>query len=211
MLWALPTRIFHWGFAASIIASYVTGEAQSLIWHERFGLIALGFVSFRILWGFIGPREAHFANMLQSITIIYDYLRACARLAPPHYAGHNPLGGLSTIAMILVMAIMAISGLFMRDNVLYSAPLADIAPVLISPATWLHYTLHDLVLPLIALHIIALFVHRYLFGERLIRRMIQGVTTENCGGTAMQKWGGILLIVLCLFAAWSLTLFRVPF
>lgn len=206
MIWTLPIRIFHWGFACSIVGAYITGEQHALVWHERFGLAALGFVVFRIIWGFIGPTTGQFHNLIYAPHIIRSYISGVFRAHPPHYDGHNPLGGLSVIAMILVMAVMAISGLFTDDRVLYEAPLAPyVHEIVISFANILHDNMSVAVLPLIVLHLVALTIHRYIFGERLLIRMVRGVTKPNDSTRRTQTIGGLILLALCLLGAWALT------
>lgn len=47
-IWDLPTRLFHWAFAAAVIGALVTVKLGGLYmdWHVRFGLTALGLVCF---------------------------------------------------------------------------------------------------------------------------------------------------------------------
>ncbi len=60
LVWDLPTRVFHWLLALDILALYLSAEGGTpkMEWHFRFGYIALGLVTFRIIWGFVGPRHA---------------------------------------------------------------------------------------------------------------------------------------------------------
>ena len=56
MVWDLPTRLFHWSFAISIVGAFLTGREGNLFWHEIFGLAALGLFVFRIIWGVSGMK-----------------------------------------------------------------------------------------------------------------------------------------------------------
>ncbi|MFQ6686023.1 cytochrome b, partial [Bordetella pertussis] len=75
-IWDLPTRLFHWAFAAAVIGALVTVKLGGLYmdWHVRFGLTALGLVLFRLIWGFVGPRHARFATFVRGPGAMLAYL-----------------------------------------------------------------------------------------------------------------------------------------
>src|SRR5688500_13246239 len=74
-VWDFPTRLFHWLLALMIVLLVVTGKmgGNALEWHERCGYITLGLLLFRVLWGFIGNKNARFANFLRGPSAVLRY------------------------------------------------------------------------------------------------------------------------------------------
>ncbi len=58
-----------------------------MIWHERLGLLVLGLLVFRLVWGVLGSTYARFAEFAPTPGRISAYLRGRW-----HGLGHNPLG-----------------------------------------------------------------------------------------------------------------------
>lgn len=76
LVWDLPTRAFHWLFALSFIAAYLSSEDDWLTFHVTFGYTVLGLVAFRLLWGFAGTRYARFSSFGYAPARALAYLRA---------------------------------------------------------------------------------------------------------------------------------------
>ena len=66
-IWDLPTRIFHWLLAACIVALLISGKigGEAMVWHARFGMLALALILFRLAWGVLGPHYARFAEFVK--------------------------------------------------------------------------------------------------------------------------------------------------
>ena len=56
LIWDLPTRLLHWLLVLAIVALVVTGKAGGswMEWDGRLGLLVLGLLVFRLLWGVMG-------------------------------------------------------------------------------------------------------------------------------------------------------------
>src|SRR5690606_20858784 len=121
-IWDLPTRLFHWLFAASVIGAFVTVKVGGLWmdYHPRFGYTALGLLIFRLLWGLVGPRYARFSQFVKGPAATLRYLRA-----PRRMAGHNPLGAWSVLALLLAVGVQTTTGLFATDGIFTEGPLAS--------------------------------------------------------------------------------------
>ncbi|MDC3402151.1 cytochrome b/b6 domain-containing protein [Alphaproteobacteria bacterium] len=187
MIWDLSIRIFHWLFAVTIIAAYITGENGALIWHERLGVTAVGLLTYRLIWGIWGPKHTRFSNMLPSIQALMNYIVGIFKRMPPLYIGHNPLGALSVFAFILVTLALSLTGLFTMDDIIYEAPLAYLVPDWSHEITEIHESLHGIVLPLIGLHIAAIAIHQFVFKERLLQRMVFGIDEKEMLQSASAK------------------------
>ncbi len=207
MVWDLPTRIFHWVFVVSIAGAYISGERGALGVHEVFSLLALGLIIFRLIWGVVGYETARFSHFLTSPTAMFAYVRGIIARNPAPHAGHNPLGGLAVVALLSVMGAMAVTGLWTGDDILYEAPMPilGIAPELAAPMGSWHQDIHKLVIPLIALHVLAILAHRLWLGEKLVSRMVSGGTAPQ-KPTRRQTLLGLALLVLCVSASLSLAL-----
>ena len=111
MVWDLPTRLFHWAFAISIVGAFLTGREGNLFWHELFGLAALGLFVFRIIWGVIGHKSAQFKTFVVGPKKIWVYLFGLTRRRNQPTPGHNPLGALSVLALLGLMGTLGVTGL----------------------------------------------------------------------------------------------------
>lgn len=208
MVWDIPTRLFHWGFVVSIIGAFISGERGAMQAHEYFGLAAFGLLVFRLIWGLIGYETARLKHLLTPPRALLAYVKKVAKRqleAPQH--GHNPLGGLAVITLLALMGVMAVTGLWTGDDIVYEAPLtaAGMAPQLAQPMAVWHERLHPLVPLLVLVHIAAIAAHRLWLGEKLVARMIGGGAGPKKPSRA-QTLLGLILMVLCLGGALSLSL-----
>lgn len=170
-LWDAPVRLFHWALVALIAFSWWSGERHEMEWHRTSGYTILGLIVFRLYWGVAGGRTARFAQFVRGPRAVVGYLRGGAGGAP----GHNPLGGWSVVAMLGTVAAMVTAGLFAVDvDGLESGPLADYVSFDQGrvAAAW-HGTIFDVLLALIALHVVAVLLY-LLRGRNLIGAMIHG-------------------------------------
>ncbi|HEY0202127.1 MAG TPA: cytochrome b/b6 domain-containing protein, partial [Burkholderiaceae bacterium] len=65
-VWDLPTRIFHWLLAASVIGLVITGNVgdAAMPWHFRLGYAVLSLLLFRLIWGLVGGYWSRFRAFL---------------------------------------------------------------------------------------------------------------------------------------------------
>ena len=164
-MWDLPIRIFHWVILLLLVAQVATGMAGGpwMDWHLPTGYAIFTLVVFRILWGFFGSTHARFARRLFS------------RQAVPQ-VGHNPLGGWSVIAIILSLAVQALTGLFANDGISTEGPLAPLVSAEIShQLSRIHRWNVDVLLVLSGLHVLAVLYHWLVKREDLIQAMFTGV------------------------------------
>jgi cytochrome b len=122
-VWDLPTRLFHWTLFVAVTISLLTGlqGGNWMVWHERTGLLVLGLLTFRLIWGVLGSTYARFAQFFPTPRSLLAYLRGHW-----HGEGHSPLGALSVFALLLVLLFQAGSGLFSTDDIVFDGPLHDL-------------------------------------------------------------------------------------
>ncbi|MFG0232775.1 cytochrome b/b6 domain-containing protein [Achromobacter sp. 413638] len=172
LIWDLPTRLFHWALVVCIVGAFVTVKLGGLYmdWHIRFGCATLGLLLFRLIWGFIGPRYARFSQFLRGPAAVVRYLKGAA--AP---AGHNPLGALSVLALLLVLGFQAVSGLFTSDDIMVQGPLyGHVAEATAGAMTSWHKLNEWVIIGLVALHLLAVAWYALVRRKRLVRTIITG-------------------------------------
>ena len=125
-IWDLPTRLFHWVFAALIVFSFVTGKMGQMEWHVLSGKTILALLLFRIAWGFAGGGYARFVEFVKGPGETIGYALGVLRGTARRYLGHNPLGGWSIVAMLVLVALQASTGLFATDDIYTDGPLAHL-------------------------------------------------------------------------------------
>ncbi len=205
-VWDIPTRLFHWLLVALFAFCWWSAENHQLEWHYISGTVLLGLFLFRMVWGVIGGSTARFATFVRSPAQVIAYLRSDP--AVPRKAGHNPLGGYSVVAILLVLAVQLGTGLFAVDvDGLESGPLS----YLVSfdqgrEAAELHEVSFNLLLALSGIHILAILFYLVVRKRNLVRPMVTGSdpgieTAEGALKTA-PLWRLIFAIVVAAGLAW---------
>ncbi len=172
-VWDLPLRLFHWLLAAAIAVLMVSGNIGGLLllWHGRIGLAVVGMLAFRVVWGFVGSTHSRFGEFFPTPHRIKRYLTGTWA-----GVGHNPLGALSALAMLAMIASQAASGLFVNDDIAYHGPLVGLVDEATSAAlTGYHHLAGKILLVLIALHLAAIAFYHLVKRRNLIRPMLTGL------------------------------------
>jgi cytochrome b len=174
-VWDLPTRLFHWSLAALIVVSFVTVKlgGNLMVWHERSGYAILTLLLFRLVWGIAGGHYARFAAFMRGPGTVLAYLRGAGGAA--HTPGHNPLGALSVLGLLAVLAFQAASGLFTNDDIAFEGPLsARVSGATASLLTTLHRWNEKTIIALVALHLAAILYYRFGKRRNLVGPMVSG-------------------------------------
>lgn len=183
-IWDIPTRIFHWGLVISVAGAFISGKAGMMDIHERFGLTILGLIGFRIIWGVVGFQTARFSQFLTSpARVLSDALSILKATKTKPYHGHSPLGGYASIALLALPALLALTGLFSTNDILFDGPLAHLKPEWMQPATKIHHLFHPVMIALIVLHLTAMFVYWLRLRISLVPAMFTGTRTLNDNAT----------------------------
>ncbi|MDH5738021.1 MAG: cytochrome b/b6 domain-containing protein [Gammaproteobacteria bacterium] len=210
VIWDLPTRLFHWilalAFGTSVYTGYTGGFTQMEI-HLASGQLILWLVTFRLIWGFVGHYWSRFSSFLSGPSAIKTYLRHLATGEGSQPApGHNPLGGLSVIAMLTLLAIQAVTGLFSNDDIMTEGPLAHLISHEASrQLTEVHALCAALLMILVFLHLTAVFWYVFWRRHPLIRSMVTGRQTVSLPVAAPEYRLSWLRLVLALATATLLT------
>lgn len=199
-IWDLPVRLFHWTLAGLIGFSWWSAKNDHQDWHIWSGLAVLTLLIFRMLWGFVGSSTARFSRFVRGPSSVFDYLRGNWR-----GIGHTPLGALSVVAMLGAIAVQVALGLVSEDeDGLYSGPLASwLSPDASERAADLHEDFFNVLLVLIALHVVAILFYR-LRGKHLVMPMITGRGDAEPGLEPMRR-GKWWVALICLAVALGFT------
>lgn len=168
---------FPLGVSHHYFGSWYTSEQDNglIDLHLTFGYVALGLITFRVLWGFWGTKHSQFKNFVPTPYRLISYLKKEVRSQTTHSAGHNPAGSLMVVFMLTLILLQAISGLFMNDDIFTSGPYygvvdGDIEAVLV----YIHRNSFDFILAAIALHILAIMFYKKVKKKSLVLPMITG-------------------------------------
>jgi cytochrome b len=210
-VWDAPVRLFHWLlvllFAFMIFSGKLKGDWME--WHMRSGYAILALVLFRILWGLAGSSTARFSSFLAGPSTAIAFAKKLLARVPAPSASHNPLGGWMVLALLLALLFQVGTGLFANDDVLIEGPLAS----LVSKATsdqltsW-HYWNVNLLLLLVAVHVVAVGYHAVVMKENLIGAMFTGVKhlpADAAGSVAARfasPWRALILLAVAALAVY---------
>ncbi len=196
-LWDLPTRVFHWSLAVAVLTAFVTGQVGGswMAVHEKSGIAIIGLVVFRLVWGVVGSTHARFLNFAPSPKRIKAYLKG-----EWQGVGHNPLGALSVFALLGLLAVQAGIGLFANDDIDFTGPLfALVDSALSNRLTGLHVLIANVLLGLLALHLVAIVFYVRFKKDNLVKPMVTGWKEVPAGESATQ--GGLLALAVALLGA----------
>jgi cytochrome b len=159
-VWDLPVRLFHWILVASIAVSFLSSEEESALadWHMPAGWLAAVLIAFRVVWGFVGGEHARFAAFFRPSAVAGHLRDLLTGRAKPHL-GHNPAGGLASIALIVLPVAVIASGVALwRDG----------------GEEDLHEVIAWSLMALVGLHVLAVVVTSVLSRDNLIASFITG-------------------------------------
>lgn len=171
-VWDWPLRAFHWLLVLAVVAATATGELGGswIDWHGRAGLAILGLLAFRIVWGFVGSTHSRFAQFFPTPARLLAYARGVWQ-----GAGHNPLGALSVLALLAVLAAQVGTGLFANDDIAFEGPLtALIDKSLSDKLTAWHSRIFYALATLVGLHVASIAFYVRVKRKNLILPMITG-------------------------------------
>jgi cytochrome b len=202
-VWDLPTRIFHWALLCLVLAAFISAQigGNAMPWHGRFGILIIGLLAFRLAWGVLGSTYARFATFVRGPQTIRAYLKG-----QWHGVGHNPLGALSVLGMLVVLLTQGVTGLFSNDDIAFKGPYAALlSPETSATITELHGANFVVLAILVGLHIAAIVFYTRVKKENLLKPMVQGF--KDVEGDVPSATGGgwvalVVAIVIGFSAAW---------
>ena len=215
-VWDLPTRLFHWTLALTVVGSVVSAKigGNAMVWHFRLGFLVLTLIAFRLLWGVLGGRWSRFASFIYAPATVLRYLRGQARPDEHLDVGHNPLGSFSVFALLGLLAAQVATGLVADDEIANIGPLNRfVSSAIASRASSWHADYGQWILiSLVLLHIAAVLFYLFKKRHNLIRPMLVGdkplpSTTPASADGLPQRLLALMLVLVCgAGAAWVASL-----
>jgi cytochrome b len=210
-VWDLPTRLFHWTLVGLMIAQWLTAQNDSTMsYHILGGYTVLALVLFRLIWGFVGSDTVRFRDFVRGPDAALEYVKALLRGETPLYLGHNPMGGWSIVAMLVLLLVQAGTGLFANDDIMTEGPLyAWVSKGTSDGLTTIHKINFNLLLLVIGVHISAVLFYLVVKRENLIHPMLTGrkhLPPDMVGETPriVSPWLGLVVLAVAVAAVWLL-------
>ncbi|MDX0599668.1 cytochrome b [Sinorhizobium medicae] len=151
-VWDRPIRLFHWSLAGSVALCWLTAdELQSL--HEVAGY-------------------ARFSQFIRSPRRTLLYAGDMLRHKEPRYLGHNPLGAVMVVLLLLMVGGIALTGWMQTTDAYWGVEWVEET----------HEALAELLLVAIALHVVGVIHASLRHHENLVLAMITGRKRAPAGG-----------------------------
>lgn len=141
-VWGKPIRVFHWLNLLLVLSLIFVGlimlfkrEIGITSLEAKIGLkelhVVIGYLFaanlfIRILWGFLGDRFAKFSSNMPKIAEIKKYKAALRKGDNPQYIGHNPVGKLAVVIIMLTLVIIMLTGLIRAGTDIYYPPFGGV-------------------------------------------------------------------------------------
>ena len=203
LVWDIPVRLFHWLLVICLFAQWLTAEIleDATDIHFYLGYFTLGLVIFRLIWGFVGTKYAKFSSFIAGPKAMFTYLSLIRAKQHTPTIGHNPVGGLMLPAVLIIVGLQAISGLFITDDIISSGPYYDSASKDVQDCMqWLHHNLFNVLLGLIVAHLFAIAGYRFGLKHDLIRPMFSGKKAVDVKDSISHSHILKAILVICLVA-----------
>lgn len=203
LVWDIPVRLFHWLLVLCLFGQWLTAEVLEDAMHIHFyiGYFTLGLIIFRLIWGFLGTRYAKFNSFITGPKSVFSYTKSVLTKQHTFSIGHNSLGGLILPAVIVLVGLQAISGLFTTDDIVSTGPYFDSANSDIQQwMQWLHHNIFDVLLIIIGLHLLAIAWYLIFLKHNLIFPMIDGKKAIKQKESIEHSQLFRAIVIMCLVA-----------
>lgn len=208
LIWDLPVRVVHWVLVLGLAFAYLTHYLglEYYTYHVASGYLVIVAAVFRLIWGVLGTSHARFKNFIRGPVETWHYLKDFLRNRETRHVGHNPLGALMIVVLLVCMLMQAISGLFTTDDIFNYGPLYSfVGDSASSFFGMVHRNLFYVLLGFVAVHVLAIMYYRVIKREDLLKAMITGrkALASNEDGLAIES--SRLILALCVVVLISLS------
>lgn len=162
-VWDPVVRLFHWSLALSFAMAWLSADRWDNI-HEVTGYIAAALIGIRVIWGFIGSHYARFAQFVRKPADTLLFIRQQVRKQEPRYIGHNPMGALMIVALIIIMGITSLTGWMYTTDKFWG----------VSWVETVHEFGAELLVVLVVLHVAGVIYASLAHHENLVKSMLSG-------------------------------------
>ncbi len=179
-VWDWTVRVFHWSLVGLVAGMWWTADRGYMFWHKWLGVALLSLLTYRIVWGVIGPRTARLLTLIPRPGALISYVKSLTGSEHKPAFGHSALGGLAVLALLGLLIAQTVSGLFTVDvdglNSGWFGHLIsfDLGRIFAD----YHELIFEILLYMIGFHIIAILAYAVLLKLNLIGPMITGHRTQ---------------------------------
>jgi len=161
-----------------VAVAAVTGFLAPAWWldvHVIAGYALAALLAFRLAWGFLGSHYSTFRTFPLSWDGVVEHLRLILRNKSPVYIGHNPVGALMIVILLVALVSLVVTGLITLGGQQKLGPLAFLTTYEIG-----HFSkdIHEIaawgVVLAIAIHLAGVLVETRIFRHTIILPMITG-------------------------------------
>lgn len=198
LIWAWPTRVFHWMLAIGFASAYTLGDFDDYRqYHFAFGAMVGALALMRIFYGFIGPRYSRFSNFPVGMKNLIAFAKSVFT-KKTEYIGHNPLAAMVMLGIMITGVFTAMSGYLLYLNESQAATLFIRGEF----AEEAHEILANVFLGLVIFHLIGvlfdLFLHRKAGAFYSIFNGFKSLEAIPAKPNLLQQIFGILWIILAV-------------
>lgn len=162
-VWDPVVRLFHWSVVAGCLANMFVLEEGELA-HNVVGYGVAGFLVVRVVWGFVGSRHARFWDFVPGPRTAFRYARDTLRGREERHLGHNPLGALMILALLVLLAGVSVTGWMLTLDAWWGSHTLE----------EVHETFSNLILVFAIVHVAGVIYASRHHNENLVRAMISG-------------------------------------
>lgn len=188
-----PTRVFHWLFALSFVGAYLSAEGERWrMLHVTLGYTLAGLLSFRVVYGLVGPRQARLSLLWRKLTGLPRWLASAASLQAVGARQTQNLAMALAVAGLLVLALpLTMSGYASYSD--WGDGLGEV-----------HEFLGNAFLALVLGHLAVMVALSLLRRKNVARNMLTG-RVEGPGPDLAQRNHGLLaaLLLVAVLAFWA--------
>lgn len=191
LVWDLPSRVCHWGFALSSSASLVIAfrwdpASEVFKYHMLLGLVAVWFLAVRIVLGFCGGRFSRWGAFFHGPGRTLRYFAEVFTWRTDQPGGLNPGTSLFATAIYLALVGLVFSG--------FDSEWAE---------QW-HGSLAWVAVGLIACHLAGLLLHSLRHREMTALAMVHGKARGPSDSPVARenRAAGVALLVLSVLVTW---------
>jgi cytochrome b len=132
--------------------------------HDGAGYALLALIVVRIVWGFVGPEHARFANFIKTPMSVWRYARLVLARREGRHIGHNPLGGWMILALLATGLAVSVSGVVYTTDAFWGVEWVE----------RIHVFFAELLLVLAGFHVAGVVFTSIRQRENLVAAMLHG-------------------------------------
>lgn len=201
-IWSKITRYFHWILVICIALTFISSYFENLfLLHIASGIVAGGLLSFRLVWGLMGPIYAKFKDFNFSFHDLFFYFTKLFK-DKKNYVGHNPAASWATILLIVFGFFCTLSGIFLlgasEDRGIFSFLPTSLKPISLQ----IHIISKNIVGFIAIIHMLGALLEHFWHKSETVTSMITGfksIDAKPVHATKLQNYFGTFAIVFSFF------------